>query len=67
MRCELRHRTRAAVPIPKDRWQGDTFIEADRQAYEVVWNGSRESPPLCGPIERRADTEPAKVHLRRRS
>lgn len=34
--------------LPRDAWVGETFVEADGTACDVVWNGHRDSPSLCG-------------------
>lgn len=34
--------------LPKDRWQGGTFIEADGTELEVQFDGHRDGPTLLG-------------------
>jgi hypothetical protein len=55
------------VRLPRDHWQGRTFTEADGTECDVIWNGDRRGPTLCGGIDRNADHSdiPARIHLPR--
>jgi hypothetical protein len=56
-----------APVLPRDVWQGSTFREANGDELEVVWNGHRDGPTLCGPIERSSESAdlPVRIHLPR--
>lgn len=34
------------TPLPKDRWQGRTFVEADGHELDVIWDGNANGPEL---------------------
>lgn len=64
MRVQSQRRLKG-VRLTRDAWKGSTFTEADGTELEVVWNGHRDGPTLCGAIERNADVydTPPKLHL----
>jgi hypothetical protein len=50
-RVERRRRVTAPPPLPRDTWNGQTFVEANGTELQVVWNGHREGPTLCGALD----------------
>lgn len=69
-RYVTKDRTPHAMPIPKDEWRGDTFVEGSTGVQlEVVWNGHRDGPSLCGDRfeqnRRVPSIERGRIHLSR--
>lgn len=59
-----KERTLTPTVLPKDIWRGDTFVEANGTEFEVVWNGHKHGPTLCGDaFEQNRTDQPHRLRL----
>lgn len=63
-RVEAKRAPKAPPVLPRDQWDGGTFVEATGDEYEVIWSGAAKHVGLCAGWQTRAHPELARIYLK---